>query len=172
MGTLPLLSFRLSLFYSKMIVDPNDRCRWVPFPCLFSLPAFEKYVQEKFPSQGQAASDAPTSLESTPAAAASVRTPAAVTPAASTPEVAAPVVTPSVAPSPVSAASSNKTPSLSYVVSYLSQRYHLFVAPVNPKFFSGYSKIVKNPMSLQVITSKFVSMNFPLVYLVFMLTGF
>ena len=154
-----------------MIVDPNDRCRWVPFPCLFSLPAFEKYVQEKFPSQGQAASDAPTSLESTPAAAASVRTPAAVTPAASTPAVVAPVVTPSVAPSPVSATSS-KTPSLSYVVSYLSQRYHLFVAPVNPKLFSGYSKIVKNPMSLQVITSKFVSMKIHLVYLVLMLTGF
>jgi hypothetical protein len=153
-----LVSF-LTIF-CRMLVDPTDRCRWVPFPCLFSLPAFEKYIQEKFPSQGQPASDAPTSLEITPAAATSARTPGLVAAGAGTPAVVHPSITPAVAPSPDSSTSS-KLPSLSYVVSYLSQGYYLFVAPVNPKDFSGYSKIVKNPMSLQIITSKSVSLIIP-----------
>jgi hypothetical protein len=81
----------------------------------------------------------------------------AVTNAPPSSVVATPAAAPVVPPSPVSSASSQFS-SLSSVVSYLSQRYFLFVAPVNPKHFPGYSKIVKNPMSLQVITNKFVSM--------------
>jgi hypothetical protein len=88
-----------------------------------------------------------------------------------TPAVVLPSVSPAAAPSIVSSASS-KLPSLSYVVSYLSQRYYLFVAPVNPKEYKGYNKIVKNPMSLQVITSKSVSLILPRMCVLCVLTRF
>ncbi len=188
----------MALSSAETTADPTDRCRWVPFPCLFSLPAFEKYVQEKFPSQGPQSNDASSSLKSnadtaatttldatvampptessppTPVVASAcvavvspatsiVSRPAAATDAPPSSVAAAPTSAPAQALSSVSSASPQFS-SLSSVVSYLSQRYFLFVAPVNPKHFPGYSKVVKNPMSLQVITNKFV-----FVYILFLL---
>jgi hypothetical protein len=174
-----------------LFADPSDCCRWVPFPCLFSLPAFEKYVQEKYPSQGKANDvlassecadvsaakqklddiailstpfSAPVEIESSPAATAALSatslaaTPTAAAASVCAQAVATPSVSSAVAPSPVASAPSHSQ-SLTSVVSYLSQRYVLFVAPVDPKVFGGYSKIVKKPMSLSVISSMFVFSN-------------
>jgi hypothetical protein len=186
-GTFTVLS-RYSVQLAEAHADPDDRCRWVPFPCLFSLPAFEKHIQKRFPSQGQPSSGAPSSSESKsnfdaapksdaaevltgsstaissslsaafPGPLSTIHTRTDVTLGISSPPVVASGVSPAAAPSPVSPAPMS-FPSLSSIVSHLSQRYILFVPPVNPKHFPGYSKVVKNPMSLSVITSKFVSLN-------------
>jgi hypothetical protein len=176
----------------KPPVDPDDRCRWVPFPCLFSLLAFEKHVQEKFPSHSQPAGGAAASSESHGNALApksdaaevmTISAPAAFVAKSSSASAASPEIstshagpdvttalsnfssagaasdaTPPVAPAPISSPPFQFS-SLSTIVSHLSQRYIFFVAPVNPKLYQGYSKVVKNPMSLSVITSKFVSAN-------------
>ena len=107
---------------------------------------------------------ASTSLAATPTAAAA---------SACAQAVATPSVSSAVAPSPVACAPSHSQ-SLTSVVFYLSQRYVLFVAPVDPKLFVGYSKIVKKPMSLSVIKSMFVFTNSSSFHLsvFFFLTGF
>jgi hypothetical protein len=193
--------------YSPTVVepspDPNDRCRWVPFACLFSMSAFERVVREKHPGHGQPAIDTAASaschgvLPSPPITsnAHTSQSPPAANSLAEAPRVqnstSASAAVASVAPAPVDivnpAASSTAVTnasavtavappslpsstsqfiSLSSVVLYLSSRYTLFVSPVNPKLFVGYNKIVKNPMSLSVITSKFVLGHASVCYMV------